>query len=158
MKPDMAAKYASVFLVSRFQAELERLFLEALQIGERTLPAAGEWQPLVDVVETPDAIVLLAEVPGLSAADLQVEVKGQLVTIAGVKSTPVPGAQRPRFQCVERGQGRFRREIQLFWPINSHRGTARLANGLLTVEFPKVEEKRQAARRLHVEEAGDPTR
>ena len=46
---------------------------------------------------------------------------------------------------MERGHGRFRREMQLFWPVNSHQGSARLADGLLTIEFPKIQEKRQAA-------------
>ncbi|HZF08660.1 MAG TPA: Hsp20/alpha crystallin family protein [Thermoanaerobaculia bacterium] len=147
----MAGKYASMFLVSRFQSELERLFQEALAVGESSRPGT-EWQPTVDIVETPGAILVLAEVPGMNAADLTVEVKGTLVTLTGTKSTPLPTAERIKFQCVERGHGRFVREVQLFWPVNSHGGTARLQDGLLTIEFPKVQEKRQAARRLQIEE------
>jgi HSP20 family protein len=150
----MAGKYASLFLVSRFQSELDRLFQEALAVGETSRPGS-EWQPVVDIVETAEAILILAEVPGLTAEDLTVEVKGTLVTLSGTKSTPLPAAQRIKFQCVERGHGRFLREIQLFSPINSHQGTARLTDGLLTITFPKVQEKRHAARRLHIEEDGE---
>jgi HSP20 family protein len=150
----MAGKYASLFVISRFQAELDRLFQEALQIGEGQVPA-GAWQPPVDIVETATSIVVLVEVPGVAAADLQVEVKGTLVTLTGTKSAPLSGqsgAERLKFQCVERGHGRFRREIQLFWPVNSHQGTARLADGLLTLEFPKIQEKRHTARLLQIQE------
>ena len=42
---------------------------------ERTC-RGGEWQPPIDIVETPDAILILVEVPGLAAADLKVEVRG----------------------------------------------------------------------------------
>ncbi len=150
----MAGKYASLFLVSRFQSELDRLFQEALAVGE-TGRAASEWQPAVDICETPEAILILAEVPGLSSEDLAVEVKGTLVTLSGTKSTPLPPVPRIRFQCVERGHGRFVREIQLFWPVNSHAGTATLKDGLLTISFPKVEEKRHTARRLHISENED---
>jgi HSP20 family protein len=147
----MAGKYASLFVVSRFQAELDRLFQEALQIGESQIPM-GEWQPPVDIVETPESIVVLVEMPGMKAADLQIEVKGTLVVISGTKSTPLPEGRRLKFQCVERGHGRFRREIQLFWPVNSHQGVARLADGLLTLDFPKIQDKRHTACTLRIEE------
>jgi HSP20 family protein len=150
----MGGKYASLLFVSRFQSEIDRLFQEALKAGTDDLPAS-EWQPPVDIVETGEMIQVLVEVPGLSAADLKVEVRGTQVMLSGVKSTPLPEAQRVKFQRVERGHGRFSREIQLFWPVNSHNGTARMADGLLTLSFPKIQDKRQAARRLHIEEGGE---
>ncbi|RPH57229.1 Hsp20/alpha crystallin family protein [bacterium] len=148
----MAAKYAPLLLISRFQAELDRLFQEAVRLGESELPL-GEWQPSVDVVETPASILLLAEVPGFSAADLKIEVRGTIVTLSGTKSTQLPeGVARVKFHCLERGHGRFCREVHLFSPVNTHQGTARLADGLLTIEFPKIEDKRREARVLHIEE------
>jgi HSP20 family protein len=148
----MGARYASLFFLSRFQAEVDRLFQEAVKLSEGSLPAGGEWQPSIDIVETPSAVMILAELPGLSASDLQVEVRGTLVTLSGTKSTPLPGAQRIKFHCMERGHGRFHREIHIFSSVNTHQGAARLADGLLTVEFPKIQDKRQEARVLHIEE------
>lgn len=149
----MAHRYAASLLLSRFRAELDFLLQQALQIGDRGLPAA-EWQPAVDIVETAESIVILAEVPGFTAADLKVEVRGTWVLLSGTKPTATVAGKPVRFQCVERGRGKFLREIQLFWPVNSHHGKARLAQGLLTLEFPKVQEKRQAARELIIEEQG----
>jgi HSP20 family protein len=146
----VTGRYASLYLLSRFQAEIDRLLQEAMGLPEGELEV-GEWQPAVDIVETGVSILILVEVPGFSASDLTVEVKGQLLVLSGLKPTPPPGKDI-KFHCLERSQGRFGREIQLFWPVNSHRGTARLAEGLLTIEFPKIADKRQAARRLHVEE------
>jgi HSP20 family protein len=149
----MAARFESLFLISRFQAELDRLFQEALQIGEGDLPL-GEWQPSIDIVETPASIQILAELPGFLPEDLKIEVRGTRIHISGVKSTTsLPGAQRVKFHCLERGHGRFSREIHVFSPVNTHKGTARLADGLLTLDFPKIEDKRQEARVLHVEES-----
>jgi HSP20 family protein len=148
----MAARYESLFLISRFQAELDRLFQEAMQIGE-TDPPLGEWQPPIDVVETPAVVQILAELPGFTTADLKIEVRGTRVVISGTKSTALPEAQRVRFHCLERGHGRFTREIHVLSPVNTHQGTARLQDGLLILEFPKIQDKRQEARVLHILEA-----
>lgn len=152
----MAAKYASLHLISRFQAELDRLFQEAVQIGDSHVPM-GEWQPCIDIVETPASVLILAEVPGFRAGELTVEVRGTRITLAGVKTTPLPAAQRIKFHCMERGHGRFLREIQIFSAVNTHKGTARLEDGLLTIEFPKIQDKRQEARVLHIEEPEEGT-
>lgn len=143
-------RYASLYLLSRFQAEVDRLLQEAIGLPEGDL-AVGEWQPAVDIVETGTSILILVEVPGFSAADLKVEVKGQLLMLSGIKPPPPPG-ENIKYHCLERSQGRFGRELQLFWPVNSHLGTARLAEGVLIIEFPKIKDQRQAPRRLHVEE------
>ena len=146
----MAARFESLFVISRFQAELDRLFHEAMQIGESDLPL-GEWQPSIDVVETSEAIQILAEVPGFQPADIKIEVRGTRVLISGTKSTPPPPeAQRVRFHCLERGHGRFHREIHVLSPVNTHKGTARLQDGLLILDFPKIQDKRQEARVLHI--------
>ena len=147
----MAARFESLFVISRFQAELDRLFQEAMQIGENDLPL-GEWQPAIDVIETPAAILILAELPGFAAADLRIEVRATRILITGTKSTALPDTQKIKFHCLERGHGRFSREIHVFSPVNTHQGTARLRDGLLTLEFPKIQDKRQEARRLHIEE------
>jgi HSP20 family protein len=147
----MGARYASLFFVSRFQAEIDRLFQEVMQLGDGDLPMC-EWQPAVDIVETPAAVMVLAEVPGFAASELTLEVRGKQITLTGTKTTPLPETQRLKFHCMERGHGRFCREIQLFSAVNTHQGTARLAQGLLTIEFPKIKEQRQEARRLHIEE------
>jgi len=148
----MAARYESLFLISRFQAELDRLFQEAMQIGE-TDPPLGEWQPPIDVVETPAVVQILAELPGFTTADLKIEVRGTRVVISGTKSTALPEARQVRFHCLERGHGRFTREIHVLSPVNTHQGTAKLQDGLLVLEFPKIQDKRQEARVLHILEA-----
>src|SRR5215470_11481227 len=99
----MGAKFASLHLISRFQAELDRLFQEAVQIGDSHLPV-GEWQPSIDIVETPGSVLILAEVPGFHAADLTIKARGTRITLEGMKNTSLPGgAKSIRFHCMERG-------------------------------------------------------
>src|SRR5260370_18160060 len=149
----MASRYSSLFFLSRFQAALHRLFQQALELDQGEV-AVASWQPAVDIVETASSIVILVELPGCSAADLELEAKGPLLVLSGTRAIP-RAAAAVKFLCMERSPGRFRREIQLFWPVNSHQGKALLADGLLTIEFPKIQDKRQAARRLRIEERSE---
>jgi HSP20 family protein len=139
--------------LARFQRELERLFREAMElIGDR--PDAAHWRPAVDVVETPETVQVLVEVPGIGIDDLRVEVAGKTVLVAGTKA-PSPPAEKARYHRLERGQGGFERAVDLVGPVNTHEGVARLRGGLLTVEFPKIREKRERRRILVIEEEGD---
>ncbi len=142
--------------ISRFQGELNRLFDEALNLAAGQ-PRAGEWQPPIDVVETPDKVLILVEVPGIRAEDLEVAVQGETVTLKGRKYPPPPPDGPSRFHRVERLHGSFERRIDLQRPVNSRAGSARTAGGLLIVEFPKVQEKRERRRIIVVDgsEAGE---
>lgn len=150
----MSGRYASIYLLSRFQTELDRLLQEAMGLPDGEIKV-GEWQPALDIVETPTAVLILVELPGCAADDLTVEVKGPRLVLSGVKPTATPGG-RIKFHCMERSQGRFEREIQLLWPVNSHLGTARLTEGLLAIEFPKIQDQRQTVYRLPVVEVTEP--
>lgn len=135
--------------LSRFHSELDRLFEEAMKLagGE---PRAGECQPCLDVMETADEVVIVVEVPGTGVADLDVEIEGRTVLITGRKRP-----QRPegviRFHRVEREEGRFERRVELFQPINTLAGRARIEGGVLRVSFPRVQEKRVRRHRVTIE-------
>ena len=147
----MSRLHAAVLVVARLQGELNRIFSEAIAAAKQDL-AASDWQPPIDVVETDGAIVLLAEVPGVTGSELRVEVRGTLVTLAGVKTHHVAKGGQVRFHCMETGRGRFSRQVRLLQPVDGSRGRATLAQGLLTVEFPKVADKRQQPRQLRIAE------
>jgi len=145
----MSRPFASERLLFRFQSEIERLFREALEVtGEPD--AGGPWQPALDILETPESILLQLEVPGLEATDLEVLVEGNQISVSGRKTPRSPVDGGARFLCAERERGTFSRRVQLFWPVNSHQGRARLAGGLLTLEFPKIEDKRLTSRQIEI--------
>lgn len=130
--------------VARFRTELDRLFEEAVKLVAGQ-PRAGEWQPSLDVIETADRISILVEAPGVEVEDLEVSVEGGTVTFAGHKRL-APPERSVRFHRVEREQGRFERRVHLLHPVDTHQGAARLEEGLLVVEFPRVREKRERRR------------
>ena len=77
--------------VGDVSGDVRRLFEDLLkQRPERRHQITGECLPLLDVFETHDAIDLLLDLPGVSAASIRVLVKGGVVIIAGEKDHIMP--------------------------------------------------------------------
>jgi HSP20 family protein len=141
--------------LTRFRSELDRLFGELLDVSFGASMDAGEWAPPVDVVEHPDTVTLLVELPGMTPDDVELTIAGKTVRIAGTK----PGTASPegsgadatgRFHCVERRQGRFERVIELITAVNTHKARARFVDGVLVVVCPKVEDRRERPRPIPI--------
>jgi HSP20 family protein len=100
-------------------------------------PASGSsWVPPVDLHETPAHYVLSAEVPGLTAGDVDVHVTPNSVTISGRR----PGSCREtrQFLRIERGQGEFSRTFTFSDAIEASGIGADLKDGVLTVTIPRT--------------------
>ena len=54
--------------------------------GFPTPTESGSWVPAVDVTETADALLLTAELPGMTADDVELEVENNVLTLRGEKS------------------------------------------------------------------------
>ncbi len=146
-------RYPGLFLISRLQADLDRLFEEARNLGGAGLETS-DWLPEIDVVESAEAVRIVVEVPGVRPEDLVVEIAGDRLSVSGTKASPAPPGDRARYHRMERSRGGFRREIRLPQALNTRQGKVRLVDGLLTVEFPKIADQRRRAHRLTVEVPG----
>lgn len=144
----MSTRHSFLFLLSRLQAEINRLFHEFEEVGE--VEGGGQWVPTIDIVESDDLVTVLVAVPGVAAADLLLEVAGNQLTVEGSKSVDPPQPERRGLSRRERGSGSFRCHIPLPLPVNNSRAEAELENGVLRIRFPKVEDQRQRPRRLEV--------
>jgi len=103
-------------------------------------PAA--FAPPVDIVESKQALVFTAELPGLAEADFEVTVDADTLTIRGEKKraqAPEPEAGR-RVLRNETLAGEFSRSYKLPFDADSDSVTASFKNGLLTVTVPKPAE------------------
>ena len=135
--------------MARIQSEINRLFDNLLDLGKGD-KEGGAWIPNVDILEGRESLTVKVELPGVRAADLQLEVTSGNMIIAGQKGRPeVPG--RVEFQVAERSFGSFRRVIQLGVPVNTRQARATLKNGLLRICFPKVPNRRGEAVAIEVE-------
>ena len=109
----------------------------------------GIWVPFVDVEETEDAWVVEAELPGVKAKDVNVEVReGELVISGEIKERERKGILRRRTRRV----GQFEYRVRLPGLGDAEDVKADLDEGVLIVRVPKPEQARP--RRIEVSSRG----
>jgi HSP20 family protein len=105
----------------------------------------GEVKMLVrsDVYEEGDKLILEAELPGASFCDLELRVRGSVVTIAGRSAEG--GDTDPRlYHRRERRTGEFRREIALPYRVDEDCVDAVLCRGTLVIRMAIEKRERDA--------------
>lgn len=132
--------------VRRLQEEMNRLFDGSF--GEQELGSVG-WIPPVDIEETADGLRVTAELPGMKKEDINVEFENGLLTIRGQR-TRESKTEEKNFHRVERSYGSFVRSFRLPSTVNAEQISASYADGVLTLEMPKVEAAK--ARRIEIGE------
>lgn len=129
-----------------------RKFLQAIEQEERETINLGETAgPLLDLYETADSIIVEADLPGIDPEKIEVWILHGVLTIEGPKRRRVEEPGRVNYLCVERSYDAFRRVLKVTVPINPRKGVALYDRGVLTITFPKVEEKRGEPIRIQIE-------
>jgi HSP20 family protein len=100
------------------------------------------WQPDIDVFETEEAIVVLAEIAGIRAEDLRVTVDGEELRISGVRRVPERSDVKRLLQ-MEIAAGPFERRLRIAFPFDRENVSAHLSDGFLTVTLPRRSPQRR---------------
>ena len=91
--------------------------------------------PPVDIYENDDALVVVADLPGVDKNGVEVRVEDDVLTIRGmVAYNPPPNLLRAEFGLVN-----FYRQFQLTDEVDQGKISAESKNGVLTVRLPKAE-------------------
>lgn len=128
--------------VARIQSEINRLFETLLRLrdGEEE---AGAWAPPVDVSETPTHLIVEAELPGVDPATIELRAEAGNLTVRGVRRPPSARlAEGAEVLHDEREYGVFERVVPLTSAVNTRAASARLGQGVLRIEFPRVPNRR----------------
>jgi HSP20 family protein len=94
----------------------------------------------VDLMETNDAYILIASVPGVDPDDVSISMLGDALTISGQRYEPDEHRESPdglRWLIQERHHGAFDRTVKLPAAVNIDDATADFEKGLLTIVLPK---------------------
>lgn len=121
------------------RTDMARLFDRFLEPGWSDLPGLGEWEPKLDVMETNDAFVVKAEVPGVAPKDIDVSLRDGVLTMKGEKGEEKEENDK-RYHRVERAYGGFARAIRLPAAVDAGRVTATFKDGVVTITLPKMPE------------------
>lgn len=107
----------------------------------RALPAAtaGVWLPPVDILESKEAYLIRAELPGMKKEDFNLEVNDGTLTLSGERKAEslTHGVE---YQRNERVNGKFVRSFYLPRTVRQDGIKAKYQDGILEIEVPKAEE------------------
>ena len=104
--------------------------------AEQTTPGLV-FTPAVDIFETEKAITLLADMPGVKADDLTIDLRDNTLTLSA-DTAPVENADEDNI-LVEYHSGSYYRQFTLGEMINQDEIDAKLYDGVLRLTLPKVE-------------------
>jgi HSP20 family protein len=124
---------------------LNRLFGDS-SIGEGA--SRSTWNPTVSVEESSDALLLTAELPGLSIDDIEIEVENNVLSLKGEKKEEREESEDRRYHLWERRYGSFGRTFTLPRTVQTADISAHMKDGVLFVEMPKAPESK--ARKISV--------
>ena len=122
-------------------ADMNRLFDSFFGAANGSTGISRRWVPAMDLVEAGDALVLRADLPGLSRDDVSIEVKDGLLTIAGERKDDHE-EKADGYYRAERTFGSFSRTLTLPKGIDAENIVADFADGVLEVRIPKPEERK----------------
>jgi HSP20 family protein len=104
---------------------------------EATIPARI-YVPPTDIFETEQALTIVAEMPGVEKAKVDVSVEDGVLTIQGQIDFSKYQDLRPVY--TEYNVGHYRRSFSLSNRIDQNRISAEMNDGVLTLVLPKAEE------------------
>jgi HSP20 family protein len=103
----------------------------------RRVLSAGVF-PQLNLTENKDNYYVRAELPGMKADELSIQIVDKTLTISGERKILNEG-EKVRYHRRERDAGKFSRAIGLPGDINNDRIEAQMRDGLLTITIPKAE-------------------
>ena len=114
--------------------------------------SVGSWTPHVDICQTDNMIVMRAELPSVKASDISLGFQGNCLLLQGIKREPSQSSKLLCYFCLECRYGKFDRQISIGWIVNAKKARAYLDKGILTVELPKIDDRRGKAVNIKVEQ------
>lgn len=125
-------------------AELERMSrqmdrLSTAVLGRPSMPwMSAKVFPAINLTEDKDKYYVRAELPGIKADALDIQVQNRNLTITGERTIESEG-ENVRYHRRERESGKFSRIISLPGDIDAEKVEAKMVDGLLTVAIAKAE-------------------
>lgn len=130
--------------------EMNRLFDDVFRaFGTSNLSPLMEGRfgwPKLELSDTDKALVISAELPGMTEKDVQVEIENGVLTVRGEKKSERNGEGK---YFTERYYGSFERRI-LLDDVQENKAEASFKDGVLTISLPKSDKPREGVRRIAI--------
>ena len=127
--------------LDQLNASLEKNLEEMFRVmSPRFTCTECSWTPPMDIYETPEQIIIMAEVAGVKKEDLDIEINSKAVKITG-KRMDIPRVQNATYRLAEIQCGKFERVLFLPSLIDTEKVSASYVDGMLRVTLAKLPDK-----------------
>lgn len=138
--------------VMTLQERMNRLFDQTLsrtRTDDEEGLTASMWSPAVDIFETPDSIVMKAELPGVSRENIDIQVRDNTLALKGERKFERE-VKEENYLRIERSYGAFQRAFNLPTVVQQDKIRAVFRDGVLEVTLPKAEEAKPKQVKIEV--------
>lgn len=122
--------------MAKEKSELQKSGKGDKALAEATRPGPV-FKPAVDILETADRITVLADMPGVRAENLKIDLREGVLTLSATVSPPESARESDVLR--EYPWGSFFRQFTLSDAIDQSRIEAGLVDGVLRLDLPKAE-------------------
>jgi HSP20 family protein len=124
--------------ITRYNREMENFWNRFFGEFHPSAGIEGEWLPSMDISETDGEISVRAELPGLEAKDIDLDISGDILSIRGEKKGKEE-TKEENYYTRESYYGSFQRSIRLPAEVQGDKVDASFKNGVLDIRLPKSE-------------------
>lgn len=110
---------------------------------------ATDWIPAVDIKDENDKFIIHADIPGVNAKDIDVQLENNILTIKGSRESELK-EEKGNFVHMERSKGTFMRSFSLPDTVDSENIKAKSKDGILEVILQKT--KQNGSRKISVQQ------
>lgn len=139
-------RYSPWSEMNSLQRQLNRMFDEAYT-PSTARESANARVPAAELTETEAALILRLEVPGMDAADIDIEATAKTVSISGERKQQHTDNTRTEFRY-----GSFQRVISLPVKIENTEVKADYQNGILSLTLPKADSEKNKVVKVNIAE------
>ncbi len=122
--------------LDRLRQDFDRLFNNSYpriyRQRARAFPAVNIW------THDEEGVIVMAELPGVDADDINISVTGDTLTISGTRQ-PEDGPAAEKYHRREQSHGDFNRVVQLPYAVNNESVEASVNKGVLRIYLPRAE-------------------
>lgn len=118
------------------QGAIAKLFDDNISYSRMPVGAANQIAFPVDIKETPDSVLIKAELPGMKKEDIKINFNENILTIQAERSKEEK-EEGANYVRTERSYGSFSRSFTVDMPVKQAEARASYQEGVLEITLPK---------------------
>ena len=125
--------------LEKIASQLEKSFEDMFRprpVNPMFASSESAWNPQMDIYETPEEIIVRAEIAGVDKDNLEVELNSRAVKIKG-RRAPMQQIDKATYRLAEIQYGKFERILYLPVPIDTEVISSSYDNGFLQLRLAK---------------------